>query len=78
VKRFGIGEIDARLDVEEGMIRGVRFFGDFFARREMAELEAALTGVRYERDDIHAALARADIASFFAEVTAEELAELLY
>jgi lipoate-protein ligase A len=78
VKRFGIGEIDARLDVEEGMIRGVRFFGDFFARREMAELEAALAGVRYERGDIHAALARADIASFFAEVTAEELAELLY
>jgi lipoate---protein ligase len=78
VKRFGIGEIDARLDVEEGVIRGVRFFGDFFARREMAELEAALAGVRYERDDIHAALARADIASYFAEVTAEELAELLY
>jgi len=78
VKRFGIGEIDARLDVEEGVIRGVRFFGDFFARREMAELEAALAGVRYERDDIHAALARADISSYFAEVTAEELAELLY
>ena len=28
VKRFAIGEIDARLDVEEGVIRGVRFFGD--------------------------------------------------
>ncbi|HEU4455489.1 MAG TPA: lipoate--protein ligase [Longimicrobium sp.] len=78
VKRFGIGEIDARLDVEEGRIRNVRFFGDFFARREMAELEALLANVRYERDDIHAALTSADVSSYFAEITAEELAELLY
>jgi lipoate-protein ligase A len=78
VKRFAIGEIDARLDVEEGRIRTIRFFGDFFARREMAELEALLANVRYERDDIHAALTNADVSSYFAEVTAEELAELLY
>lgn len=78
VKRFAIGEIDARLDVEEGRIRTIRFFGDFFAKADLAELEELLTNVRYERADIEAALGNADVSQYFAEMTAEELAELLY
>lgn len=77
-KRFSIGEIDARLDVEDGRIRGIRLFGDFFAQGDVGELEALLTGVRYERDDLRAALAGAELSRYFADVTAEELAELLY
>ncbi len=78
VKRFAIGEIDARLDVEDGRIRNIRFFGDFFARAEVGELEELLANVRYERADIEAALGNADVSRYFAEVTAEDLADLLY
>jgi len=77
-KRFAIGEIDARMDVEEGRIRTIRFFGDFFAKGDVTELEELLANVRYERGDIEAALANADLSQYFAEVTAAELAELLY
>ena len=33
-QRFPGGEIDARLNVQQGVIRSVKFFGDFFAEVE--------------------------------------------
>ena len=33
-ERFSGGEIDARLDVQQGVIRAVKFYGDFFAEAE--------------------------------------------
>lgn len=77
-RRFPIGEIDARMHVEEGRIRAIRLFGDFFATGEIGELEAALTGARYERAELQAALEAADLSRFFSDISAEELAEMLY
>jgi lipoate-protein ligase A len=77
-KRFPIGEVDVLLDVHDGMIRGVRFFGDFFAQREIGELESALLGVRYAPADLDAALTAADVPSYLAGVSAGELLELIY
>jgi len=77
-KRFPIGEVDVLLDVHEGVIRGVRFYGDFFAQREISDLAAALTGVRYARPELEAALTAADVPSYLAGVSAGELLELIY
>ncbi|HKB93921.1 MAG TPA: lipoate--protein ligase, partial [Gaiellaceae bacterium] len=56
IRRFPSGEIDVRLNVEDGIITSVRFYGDFFAGRDIAELERGLTGTRYRPDDLAAAL----------------------
>lgn len=77
-KRFPIGEIDVRLEVADGRIRAARLFGDFFARGDISELEAALVGRRYARDEIVETLASAPLESYLAEVSVEELAELMY
>ena len=43
-KKFPGGIVEARLDVEKGIIRNLRFFGDFFGNGDIAELEQALCG----------------------------------
>lgn len=77
-KRFPIGEIDVRIDVADGRIRTIRFFGDFFANGEITELEELLTNIRYDREDIDAALGNADMTQYFNDVSADDLRELIH
>jgi lipoate-protein ligase A len=76
-RRFPVGEIDARIDVQEGRIAGLRFFGDYFGREDVGELERMLLGERYDREALGAVLEPVDLTAYFGAVTREELLELL-
>jgi lipoate-protein ligase A len=77
-KRFeGAGTIDARLDIEDGRIAAVRLFGDFFGTADVQELEQRLTGVKYERGAIEAALDGVDVALYFGRVEKPAFVDLL-
>ena len=76
-KRFPIGEIDVRLDVQENSIAGIRIFGDFMGRSEVAEIEARLLGLPFERAPIVAALGGVDFTQYFGEVDRDGVLALL-
>ncbi|NLG98804.1 MAG: lipoate--protein ligase [Chloroflexi bacterium] len=76
-KRFPGGEIDARLDVQQGVIRCVKFYGDFFAEADLAELEQKLVGVRYYCEDITRVLNQTGIDRFFPGVELETFIRFL-
>jgi len=76
-QRFPAGEIDVRLDVRDGRIAGARIFGDFMGRRDVAELEALLVGVRHDRAAVEAALAGATLADYVGDVPPDDVLALL-
>jgi lipoate-protein ligase A len=78
VQRFAGGEIDARIEVEKGLIQGVRFYGDFFSGRELGELEAVLVGLRYDEGAVRAKVADLPIGEYFFGVTPDEFMQLLF
>ncbi|MEO7082102.1 MAG: lipoate--protein ligase, partial [Flavobacteriales bacterium] len=78
IQRFPIGEVDARLQVEDGYVRGVKFYGDFFTHRDISELENALIGIRYQHEDLRAAAASVNAHEFFDGVGIDELMKFLY
>jgi lipoate---protein ligase len=51
---FPWGEIEARLDIANGLIRSIQFSGTSLGEYSTASLEKALTGARYERQHIRA------------------------
>lgn len=77
-QRFPSGEIDARLNVKEGRIKSVKFYGDFFATVEPDELEKILTGVRYERDALTLALQDLPIENYFSGLDLKTFIGFLY
>lgn len=77
-ERYPGGKIEVRIDVSAGRIRAVRFFGDFSGRQDVAELEAHLVGVPYDRDRLRSALAEIDPGEYFGRLDAAELVDLLY
>lgn len=64
--KFSGGEIDARIDVQQGVIKSIKFYGDYFAESDPVEIEQILTGVRYNREDILAVLSKVTIDRFFS------------
>jgi len=76
-QRFPAGEIDLRLDVHDGLITGVRLFGDYMGRRDVAELESRLRGVAYDRDAMLAAIGDSDLSQYFGDVAREDVLGLL-
>ncbi len=72
-RRFPAGEIDVRLDVQEGRIAAIRVFGDFMGRFDVAGLEQRLLGVAYEREAIDAVLDGVELRDYFGEIEREEV-----
>jgi len=76
-QRFPAGEIDLRLDVHDGLITGVRLFGDYMGRRDVAELESRLRGVAYDRDAMLGVIGDTDLSQYFGDVSREDVLGLL-
>src|SRR5690606_9842184 len=64
-KRFDIGEIDLRLDVEKGLIKNLKIYGDFFGREPVETLENIFKGARYDKDEIINLLNPIEIDTYF-------------
>jgi len=77
-KRFPVGEIDLRLDVEKGHIQNLKIYGDFFGKEPVDEIEEMLKDVRYEPSDIEIALNGIDVREYFGDIEKAEFMELVY
>jgi lipoate-protein ligase A len=75
-QRFPSGEIDVRLDVKENRIAGIRIFGDFNGRSDVAELEARLLGLPFEKGVVAEALREVELNDYFGEVPREKVLAL--
>ena len=71
------GTVQAVMDVKNGHIVALRFYGDFFSRRDPDELATLLTGTPHTREAITAKLADLPVGDFFNNVTAGELTKVL-
>ena len=76
-QRFAGGEIDVRIDVQEGRVAGVRIFGDFMGRHDVDTLEGMLKGVLYERAAILESLRDLDLGEFFSGISRDEVLDVL-
>ncbi|MDO4231139.1 MAG: lipoate--protein ligase [Lautropia sp.] len=76
-RKFPIGSIQFRFDVAGGTIRQIRIYGDFFGMGDIADVERRLTGVTYRRDTIRAAFEDLDLTTYFGNIDAEALTDLL-
>ncbi|MBK7174337.1 MAG: lipoate--protein ligase [Bacteroidales bacterium] len=78
IKTSNGGHIEMNLQAENGMITAVRIFGDYFSRKETAELESALVGLPHTMDAIEQLANQIEIDEYFAHVTRDEFITLFF
>ena len=60
-----------------GVISAVSFRGDFLSRRDVGEIEEALTGCRYEREEMRKVLEAFPLPEYFGSISLDEVLESL-
>lgn len=75
--RFDWGSMDIRLNVEKGVIKGCRIYGDFFAAKEIEEFEKLLLGTRYAEEDIKERINEIEVADYLPAASREDLLKVL-
>ncbi|MGI6253329.1 MAG: lipoate--protein ligase [Aminivibrio sp.] len=76
-RRFPWGKVEALLTVEGGVIRGARFYGDFFSLRDPEEFEELLLGCPLRREELAKNLSQIDLNSFFRGAESGDILEFL-
>ncbi len=72
------GMLEMNLDVESGIIKKVKIFGDFFNEKDISEIEQALEETAHEEDAIREKLSNYDIGEYFSNMTIEDLVEVAF
>lgn len=78
IKRFDIGQIDARIFVKEGIIANIKIFGDFLGHGEISDLERQLKNCHYSESAISTVLENTDLTPYFGNISAGEFVKFLY
>lgn len=72
------GTIDIRLEVKDGVIKGVRIFGDFFGIDPLSDIETLLTGCRHDPESIKNILKTVDLERYIKDVTIDHLIHSMF
>ena len=76
-KSFAGGTVSTCLDIDKGIIKSCRFYGDFFTYREISEVTEALVGITYDKESIRKVLKEVHADNYFSNISIEELLECL-
>lgn len=77
-ERTSVGTVEVKLNVDKGVITDARIYGDFFGLGEISDVEEALKGTNYEKSSLQETLNTLDLSSYFGNIEAEELVDVIY
>ena len=74
--RFDGGEVQVNMNVRDGIITDIKFFGDFMSMRDISEVEEKLKGLRFRQNDIRSVLLQMDLKEYFGSIGLEDIITL--
>jgi lipoate-protein ligase A len=72
------GTLEFDLDVQSGLIRHIRIFGDYFSKFDTEDIEQALAGTLHDQTSIRKALEPFNIGDYFSNLTIDDLLEGMF
>lgn len=77
-KKFTGGTVEVNLNVEKGIIKDIKIYGDFFGKYDVSEVENLLKGVKHSEEEIRKVLSNIDMNDYFANITVDNLIEVMF
>jgi lipoate-protein ligase A len=71
------GTVQVVADIQKGIIRDIRFYGDFFSEKDPQDLTSQLIGIKFDKDSISNILKNINLHEYFNNVSPEEINQLL-
>ncbi|SHE33210.1 lipoate-protein ligase A [Thermoanaerobacter uzonensis DSM 18761] len=77
-KKFTGGTVEVNLNVEKGIIKDIKIYGDFFGKYDVSEVENLLKGVKHSEEEIRKVLSNIDMNDYFTNITVDNLIEVMF
>lgn len=77
-ERFAGGKLELKLNVVDGLIQDLNIFGDFFGKKDVAELATMLSGKQYRESVIAHFLVEIPFEDYFIAITRDEFLHCLF
>ncbi|NLJ78436.1 MAG: lipoate--protein ligase [Tissierellia bacterium] len=71
--RYPSGKVETQIDVKDGIIQNIKFYGDFFGSGELSDLEEKFKGIKYREMEINEVLDSVDIGYYFSGIDKDDL-----
>ena len=75
--RFDFGQIDARIQVKNGIIQNIKIYGDFLGSGEIEDIEQPLMGKYFKEEDIKKVLSNIDLNYYIGAISTDEFVHFL-
>lgn len=76
--KFPCGLIEIKMNIEKGLIRDIKIFGDYFFLKPTEEIETRLAGIPHDKNSISDSLSEISLKEYFGVVTNQEFIEALF
>jgi lipoate-protein ligase A len=77
-EKTAAGSEEVKINLTNGSIDNIRFFGDFFSDSNVHELEQLLQGTPYNPNAVESALRKANVPQYIRNLSAEELMKVMF
>ncbi|MHA0857159.1 lipoate--protein ligase [Paenibacillus sp. CMAA1364] len=77
-KKFSVGIIDLRMNINEGRIQDIKIYGDFFGVGDVSDIENVLRGKKYDDTEVRTALSDLDIRHYFGNLELDDFVGLVF
>ena len=77
-RRWDGGTLEPCVEVAQGTIRQIVFYGDFLAISPLDEVTGALVGTPFRREDVAAVLDRFPLSEYFGTITRDQVLDTLF
>jgi lipoate-protein ligase A len=72
------GSIEFHFNVDKGIIKEIRIYGDFFHKHDIEDVQKSLVGVKHEYNSIVENLSRFNFNEYFKNIKVEEFAQGMF
>ena len=72
------GMLEMNLDVEKGIIKKAKIFGDFFNLKDISEIENSLINIKHDEDHLRALLSNINIETYIRDIKENDFISAMF
>lgn len=77
-KRYAFGQLNLKLNVKDGNIKNLGIYGDFFANKDLSNLQDTFIGVKFEEENVRQAIQDLQLKEYIQGITNEDFVDCMF
>ncbi|MGH4118483.1 lipoate--protein ligase [Clostridium sp.] len=77
-KKFPFGTVECNMEVDHGIIKAIRIYGDFFSKVDVSDIESKLIGVNHVESEVKKVLSTFNISDYFSNANIDDILSCMF